>query len=170
MVKTRIFFLWQDEAEEIWLQEMSQQGWHFKSIDLFGKYSFTKGEPKSYVYRLDYQVQQETEKASYLQLFADAGWEHLQDWSGWQYFRKEVEPGQTAEIFTNTESKIAKYNRILALWILLTPTYVIYLTTIVPDHHTTFLTVISIFFTLILLLYVYVTIRVLIRIGQLKRK
>jgi hypothetical protein len=33
--------------------------------------------------------------------------------SGWDYFRKQAEPGENPEIFTDPESKIQKYQRVL---------------------------------------------------------
>ena len=46
-------------------------------------------------------------------MFSDAGWEHIGYISNWQYFRKEAREGEVPEIYTDIESKVAKYKRVL---------------------------------------------------------
>ncbi len=106
------FWPWQDDAEEVWLREMSRQGWHLMHV-VVGYYTFQAGPPADYVYRLDYQTPAKKEAANYLQLFQDAGWEHVTAFGSWYYFRKLAKEGEEPEIFTDVESKIAKYNRLL---------------------------------------------------------
>ena len=112
--KIKWFWSWQDEQEEAWLRNMSQKGWHLSSIGLPCIYRFRAGEQRDYVYRLDYQTFPKKDKQEYQQLFRDAGWEHIGEMSAWQYFRKEVKEGETLEIFTDVESKVTKYKRVLA--------------------------------------------------------
>jgi len=111
--KIKWFFPWQDEQEEAWLRSMSQKGWHLLSVGLAGIYRFHAGEPCDCVYRLDYQTYKKKDEQDYLQLFSDAGWEHIGYMSSWHYFRKEVRKGEAPEIFTDAESKVAKYKRVL---------------------------------------------------------
>ncbi|HCU56765.1 MAG TPA: hypothetical protein DF984_00800 [Anaerolineaceae bacterium] len=54
IVKRKWFWAWQDEKEEQWLNAMSKQGYHLISPGSFGRYEFEQGEPKNYVYRLDF--------------------------------------------------------------------------------------------------------------------
>lgn len=81
------FWAWQDQQEEAWLRSMSQKGWHLSSVGLPGIYRFRIGEPQDYVYQLDYQTHKKRDQQNYLQLFSDAGWEHLGQMSSWNYFR-----------------------------------------------------------------------------------
>ena len=111
--KARWFWPWQDEKEEAWLGEMSQKGWHLQSVSLPCIYTFGSGEARNYTYRLDYVSDFETKKTEYLQIFRDAGWDYLGEMSNWRYWRKLPKPGETAEIFTDTESKLRKYKRLL---------------------------------------------------------
>jgi hypothetical protein len=120
--KFRWFWAWQDEREEAWLGAMSREGWHLSEFGFPGVYLFQKGEPKNYIYRLDFQTARMKDRASYLQLFRDAGWEHLGSMSAWEYFRKEAVPGEEPEIFTDPESKIQKYRRVLGVLIIFFPT------------------------------------------------
>lgn len=110
--KVKWFWPWQDDQEEAWLEQMSQQGLHLKRAHLLGQYDFLPGQPQDYVYRLDFQdALKRNQKDDYLLLFAEAGWEHLGEMGGWQYFRKLAQPGEEAEIFTDPDTKIQKYKR-----------------------------------------------------------
>ena len=111
--RTRWFWPWQDEKEEAWLEKMSQQGWHLKAVQLPCVYTFNKGNPSAYTYRLDYMPADKTKLPEYLQIFQDAGWEYIGEMSNWRYWRKLAVAGETPEIFTDRESKLRKYNRLL---------------------------------------------------------
>jgi hypothetical protein len=64
--KYKWFWPWQDEVEEACLREMSQQGWHLSAVGLPIVYIFESGEPKDFVYRLDYPGSYEMDKEDYL--------------------------------------------------------------------------------------------------------
>lgn len=124
--KIKWFWPWQDDREEAWLAEMSLRGFHLAQPGLFARYSFVQGRPQNYVYRLDYQdALQPKAKAEYLRLFTDAGWEYLGQMGGWQYFRKPVIPGVEGELFTDAETKIQKYNRLLVGLGMAFPSYLV---------------------------------------------
>jgi hypothetical protein len=111
--KTRWFWPWQDEKEETWLEAMSQEGWHLVSVKLPCVYTYTRGEPRHFTYRLDYMPVDKTKEQEYGQIFQDAGWEYIGEMSNWRYWRKPVVEGETDEIFTDRESKLKKYRRML---------------------------------------------------------
>lgn len=124
--KTKWFWPWQDAQEEAWLEVMSRQGLHLKRADLFAQYEFSQGQPQEYIYRLDFQDSLKPKnKAEYLRLFTDDGWEHLGPLGGWQYFRKPVGLDGEREIFTDNESKIQKYNRFITWFGLAYPSYLV---------------------------------------------
>ena len=53
------------------------------SILLFAvKYTFEKCHPEQVSYQLDFYPMEKSERASYLQLFKDCGWEHITDFNG----------------------------------------------------------------------------------------
>ena len=166
--KFKWFWAWQDEAEEAWLREMSNEGWHLTGIGFPTIYSFESGEAKDYVYRLDYRSHWKMDKEDYLQLFRDSGWEYVEQMAGWHYFRQLSQPGEELEIYTDAESKIEKYQRLLAfLGILILPLIIslINLQTR-PYEWVEFLLV---FIFLLFLLYVYAIVKLWLRINQLKR-
>ena len=113
-IKTKWFWLWQDEKEEEWLRSMAQQGLHLKEIRLLNRYVFEEGTPQDIVYRLDFLTNNK-DYPGYLQLFRDAGWEHVAVNGSWQYFRKPAAQGAAPEIFTDNASKIQKYQRLVAI-------------------------------------------------------
>ena len=107
--KMRWFWPWQDYKEESWLEKMSQEGKHLKSVGLMGVYTFEIGEPARYAYRLDYLTSSNKDLPNYLQIFQDAGWEYVGEMVNWRYWRKRTEGGKLPEIFTDTPSRIKKY-------------------------------------------------------------
>ena len=109
----KFFWPWQDQAQEKWLEEQSQSGYHLeKPNTLLGVYTFKTGDPESYAYRLDFQSDLKNEPKAYIQIFEDAGWEYLGE-SSWQYFRKPYQEDSSHEIFSNNQSKIKKYKRLV---------------------------------------------------------
>jgi hypothetical protein len=167
------FWAWNDDKEEQWLTSMAQQGWHLKSPGVFGVYTFRKGEPRHIVYRLDFKPASKDE-TEYLQLFADAGWEYAGTLGGWRYFRKECNPGEEAEIYTDNASKILKYQRVFFFLVILLPIYMTLLITMGPDNQAAagldgFYGMMRLVAGLIMLLFAYALVRIFLRINQLKK-
>lgn len=108
----RWFWPWQDSRESGWLEEQSRRGWHLASYG-FLVYTFVKGEPKDYIYRFDLAPTGRTQREDYLRLFRDAGWEHVASCGGWEYFRAQPGTTMSSEIYTDRESRTAKYRRLL---------------------------------------------------------
>jgi len=89
-VVRKLFFVWEDDKEIQWLNEMSRSGWHLQSISGLIKYIFIKGEPKNIIYQLDYKSSLAIDD-EYLQLFKDSGWDYLGNMLNWRYFIKEYD-------------------------------------------------------------------------------
>lgn len=174
------FWPWQDEKEEAWLEKMSQKGWHLKSVQIPCFYFFDKGEPCRYTYRLDYISTNKLKLQEYLQIFQDAGWEYLGEMSNWRYWRKLVMAGEIPEIFTDTESKLRKYKRMLAYM----GFFLAFLVFIginmflnrpwIDSDHPTLISAIYLFmrviYAVIIPIYVVVIVQLLCRINHLKKK
>ena len=109
------------DREALYLRKMHAEGWKFKevtySILLFAvKYTFEKCQPEQVSYQLDFYPIKKSERASYLQLFKDCGWEHITDFNGFSYFRKahfEIESDAEFEIYNDAAGKLAVVKRIL---------------------------------------------------------
>ncbi len=109
------------------------------------------------------------ELGEYLQLFTDAGWEHLGRLGGWQYFRKAVQPGEQAEIFTDVDSKIQKYSRVMMFLVILLPVYFIMIPTLANQEGSLFISIIGVIYTLIMIVLSGGIIALMRRISQLKK-
>ena len=166
--KFRWFWAWQDEKEEQWLDHMSEQGWHVTSLGFPGVYQFTRGEPRRYVYRLDFKHSMDKDFKEYLQLFADAGWEHIGMRSSWQYFRTEAREGEQPEIFTDNASKIRKYQRLVGFLIFFLPMYIVMLTNLIEGEREIY-RIFGLVFAAFIVFYAYALIRLVMRIYQLKK-
>ena len=172
--KLKWFWPWQDDAEEVWLRSMSQQGWRLVKIGLIGYYTFQAGQPADYVYRLDYQTQAKKEAPDYLLLFQDAGWEHVGEMSAWQYWRKDVQDGKVPEIFTDNESKVRKYQRLLAFSTISIPLFIFFMIDFTHTRpHAMFPVLENILYAIFFVLFMsffFSMFMILRRISELKRK
>ncbi|MBN1267831.1 MAG: DUF2812 domain-containing protein [Anaerolineales bacterium] len=164
--KFKFFGAWQDDREEAWLEEMAQQGYHLKEVGFPLVYGFEEGVPQRVVYRLDYTSLRKLDREDYFQLFHDAGWEWVGEMAGWQYFRRSVAEGETAEIYTDNQSKIEKYRRVLGLLVILLPTFVF----VFRDREGVYLftQILKGFLFMIMLLYTYGILMLIKRIKELK--
>ena len=117
----RIFTIADYEREALYFREMHAKGWKLRkvsySILLFAvKYTFEKCQPEQVSYQLDFYPMEKSERASYLQLFKDCGWEHITDFNGFSYFRKlhsGIESDAEFEIYNDAAGKLAMVKRIL---------------------------------------------------------
>lgn len=101
------------EKEQNYLREMHRQGWKFVRLTALGVYHFEKCEPEDVIYQLDYNADGLAHKEEYVQLFADCGWEYLQDYLGYSYFRKSASQTDGAEeIFCDDASRLQLLERV----------------------------------------------------------
>ena len=111
------------DREALYLREMHAQGWKLKEVSYSNlvvavKYAFERCQPEQVVYQLDFYPMKKSERASYLQLFKDCGWEHITDFNGFSYFRKlhsEIESDAEFEIYNDVAGKLAMIKRILIM-------------------------------------------------------
>ena len=111
------------DREALYLGEMHAKGWKLKEVSYSSlvvavKYTFEKCQPEQVSYQLDFYPMKKSERASYLQLFKDCGWEHITDFNSFSYFRKahsEIESAAEFEIYNDATSKLDMLYRILRL-------------------------------------------------------
>lgn len=114
----RIFF--NHEKEEKFLNDMSKRGLAFTKYRL-GRYMFQDAPKGEYIYRLElleYPVNH-PESQKYIEFMEETGAEFVTSFNGWAYFRKKASDGDFA-IFTNVESRLKHYKRILNLILIVT--------------------------------------------------
>ncbi len=175
--KYRWFWYWEDEKEEAWLRQMANQGLHLGEPGPFGRYTFVEGKPRDVVYRLDF-IQPGKKDEMYYQLFRDTGWEHAGEMGGWQYWRRVSHPEDNQEIFTDNESKVRKYNRLLTgILISIIPvfstSYILFIANVRQRHPVSFVDYLRstplLVFLAALVFIAFLVIRIAVRIRQLKR-
>ena len=111
------------DREALHLSEMHAEGWKLKEVSYSSlviavKYTFEKCQPEQVVYQLDFYPMKKSERASYLQLFKDCGWEHITGFNGFSYFRKpysQIELDAEFEIYNDATGKLAMVKRILIM-------------------------------------------------------
>ena len=109
------------DREALYFREMHVKGWKLKEVSYSNlvvavKYTFEKCQPEQVSYQLDFYPMKKSERASYLQLFKDCGWEHITDFNSFSYFRKahsEIESNAEFEIYNDAAGKLAMVKRIL---------------------------------------------------------
>ena len=109
------------DREALYLRKMHAEGWKLKEVTYSNlvvavKYTFEKCQPEQVSYQLDFYPMKKSERASYLQLFKDCGWEHITDFNGFSYFRKlhsGIESDAEFEIYNDAAGKLAVVKRIL---------------------------------------------------------
>jgi len=167
--KFKVFWAWQDEKEEAWLREMSLQGWHLRELPFPTVYTFERGAAQDFTYRMDF-ITSSTKRDEYFQLFRDAGWVHLGQMGGWQYFRKPSADGSAPEIYTDVESKMQKYGRLLTILIIFLPIMMINLRTVTEYTNSPAGAILWGIYLVIFLIYVYAVVRIATRVMKLKKK
>lgn len=126
------FTIFEYEKEQAYLRRMHSSGWKFVRVSGLGMYHFEKCAPRDVVYQLDYNKDGLAHKDEYLKMFNDCGWEYIQDYVGYSYFRKAVEAGGTAEeIFCDEESKFQMMQRVMKGR--MTPLLIIFFLTLLPQ-------------------------------------
>ncbi|EFX58436.1 DUF2812 domain-containing protein [Streptococcus sp. M334] len=109
------------DREALYLRKMHAEGWKLKEVTYSNlvvavKYTFEKCQPEQVSYQLDFYPMKKSERASYLQLFKDCGWEHITNFNGFSYFRKvhsEIESDAEFEIYNDAAGKLAMVKQIL---------------------------------------------------------
>ncbi len=102
----KLFFIWDFEKEETWLNEMAMNGWVLESVG-FCSYHFVRCEPGEYAVRTEMHAFDE----SYIQFMQDTGAEYVGRMLMWVYFRKKTADGPF-DLFSDIDSRIAHLDKI----------------------------------------------------------
>ena len=169
----KTFSIFAYEKEQAYLRKMHNAGWKLRRISGLNLYTFEACAPEDVVYQLDYNPQTDMDKAEYLQMFEDCGWEYLQDFAGYSYFRKaDAKMQGKEEIFCDDESRLDMMKRVFAGRYF--PLLIIVFLVIVPQIYFAISNdggdapILIILFSLILLLYIAVSISFIYRYLKLK--
>lgn len=128
----KYFTIMQYKAEEDYLRSMHQSGWKLVKISGFCVYHFEQCEPIDMIYRLDYNKDGIEHKDEYVQMFHDCGWEYLQDYVGYSYFRKPTNnENSNDDIFCDDESRLEMMSRIFKGRLI--PLLILFFTVVIPQ-------------------------------------
>ena len=109
----RYFTIFNHEKEQDYLQDQHRHGWKFVKVTGIGIYHFEECEPQDVVYQLDYNTEGLKNKQEYVQMFADCGWEYIQTYVDYSYFRKSAaDMSGDEQIFSDESSRIAMMDRV----------------------------------------------------------
>ncbi len=111
----KIFFIWDFEKEENWLNEMSAEGWQLCKVG-FCIYTFEKSEIKDYIYRLQLLEKSPShpESKKYIAFVEETEAEYVASMLNWVYFRKKAGTGGF-NLFSDIDSRLKHLNRMLLL-------------------------------------------------------
>ena len=112
----KLFWAWQFEEEEKWLNEMSLEGWVLTDVG-FCRYEFEPCEKGEYQYKLEYLANSPKDKHSikYISFIEETGAEYVGNYLKWVYFRKKVAAGEVFDIYSDRTSKIKYFERIASV-------------------------------------------------------
>lgn len=102
----KLFWIWEFEKEERWLNEMAQEGWAL-TYGGFCTYTFEKCEPGEYIIR----VETLDNSPDFENFMEELGAESVGYCFRWGYFRRSAEQGPF-DMFSDMDSRIAHLNKI----------------------------------------------------------
>ena len=112
--KERKFFtVFEYDKEQEYLRKQHKNGWKFVKVTGLGMYHFEECNQEDVVYQLDYNQESSANKEEYIKLFLDCGWEYIQDYMGYSYFRKSITDEKIDEsIFCDESSRLDMIERV----------------------------------------------------------
>lgn len=113
----KLYWAWQFDKEEKWLNECSAKGLHLCDVGVC-RYTFEEGTPGAYSHKLELLENWPThpESVAYIRFLEDTGVEMVGSILRWVYFRKKTVDGPF-DLFSDLDSRIKHLNRILMLFI-----------------------------------------------------
>lgn len=117
----KVYWVWQYEKEEKWINEMAEKGLNLISVG-FCRYEFEEGTPGEYSYHLEYlkKLPSNPKSIAYIHFLEDTGVEHVGTFKKWAYFRKKASEGKF-DLFSDIDSQLSHLKRIHKLLLFLYP-------------------------------------------------
>lgn len=109
----KLFWGWDFDKEEKWLNEMSAKGLCLVSVG-FCQYDFEPCLPGEYTIRMEFleKLPGNPESEQYIKFIEDTGAQQVGSYGKWVYFRKNTADGDF-ELFSDNSSRINHLKRIL---------------------------------------------------------
>ncbi len=111
----KLFWAWEFEKEEAWLNEMAAQGLCLVAVG-WCRYEFEECQPGAYGIRLELLENRPNhpESEKYLEFLESTGAEHIGSWLRWVYLRKKKVDG-SFELFSDNPTRIKHLTRVMQL-------------------------------------------------------
>ena len=105
----KLFWAWDFEKEEKWLNEMAAKGLALVDYSIC-RYSFEECEPGEYSFKIQLLEHRPNhpESEQYIRFIEETGAEQVASYLNWVYFRKKTADGPF-EIFSDIDSKLKHY-------------------------------------------------------------
>ncbi len=113
MTIRKVYFVWDFEKEEDWLNEMALGGWLLDRVG-FCTYHFVSCEPGTYAVRLEMRPHDD----AYLSFMEETGAEYIGRIVAWQYLRKPITAGPF-DLFSDIDSRIGHLDRICKMLLII---------------------------------------------------
>ncbi|UNC91063.1 DUF2812 domain-containing protein [Candidatus Contubernalis alkaliaceticus] len=115
--KWRLWWGWNPEKIECWLEEMEKKGWNLFQVDYLSlRFHFQKGEARQIRYCVDFQTEVDD---NYFSLFTDDNWELFREGVGGWYIWRKPYKNEKPDIYTDKASLIDRNSRLLPQFITL---------------------------------------------------
>ena len=101
----KLFFVWEFEKEERWLNEMAAQGWVLESVG-FCTYRFVECQPGEYIIRLEMRGHD----SGYLDFLSEMGVEYIGRCFQWIFLKKPAADGPF-DLFSDIDSRASHLRR-----------------------------------------------------------
>lgn len=109
----KVFTICEYEKEQAYLRRMHGSGWKLARMSWPCVYHFERCASEDVIYQLDYNQDGIAHRDEYVRMFSDCGWEYLQDFYGYSYFRKPASQMDGAEeIFCDESSRLQMLERV----------------------------------------------------------
>ena len=102
----KIFWAWEFEKEERWLNQMAQEGWALQNAG-FSTFTFEKCEPGEYIVRMAML----DDSSNFKEFMEEMDAEKVGACMRWVYFRRKADLG-TFNMFSDIDSRVAQLDRI----------------------------------------------------------
>lgn len=111
-IKYKLFWAWQYEKEEAWLNEMARNGMALISVGIC-RYEFEECTPGEYIYRIELLKSwpSQADSISYIRFLEDTGAEHVSSLLRWVYLRRKASEGPF-DLYSDLSSRISYLKRV----------------------------------------------------------
>ena len=168
MKKLKIFFIWQDDKEEAWLNDRSAKGQRLDSVSFPYTYHFSSDTSNKYIHHLNAPKGPETSLEAFKETYQRSGGKHIGKMNGWHYFQKEFSGENDTVMDWGKTTKAARYQGYMMALVGLLPFLLIIFPALGRRFAPPLFDVLRIAYFFFLALYTLITFKVYRRVNQLR--